>query len=101
MRNKNSNPPEVSVVEVKRQLGLPHSAQFLGYVVHQPDLDEFLYEVINLPDACYRSWASMPDLAKIYTTYNAARHDADAYGKGALVALLFEAGNKYCVSYCG
>lgn len=101
MRSKNSNPPEVSVAEVKHQLGLPDSAEFLGYVVHQPDLDEFLYEAIKLPHAYYRTWASMPELAKIYTTYNAARQDADAYGKGALVALLFDAGNKYCVSYCG
>ena len=58
----------ITIEEAKRHLDLPDTAEFLGYVIHLYDEDEFVGKVEETEMAINRNYVKIPDLAQIYET---------------------------------
>lgn len=90
----------VPIEQVRAEFGLPESAEWLGYVVHLPESDEFLAHSKNTAMAALWGWAKTPLLAHRFDDFQAARKAAKDYGKGGVVvALLFDVGDKLYVAW--
>ena len=83
--------------DVRRELGMPDSAEFLGYVVHIPATDEFLHSVKDAGGAVTRSFARTPDLAFPFESFGEAFALA-RQEKGEIVAGLFDVGDQFYVA---
>lgn len=83
--------------DIRRELGLPDSAEFLGYVVHIPESEEFLHSVQDSLGAVTRSFAKTPDLALPFESFGDA-HAQARREKGEIVAGLFDLGDQYFVA---
>ncbi len=81
------------------EAGLPSNTKFLGFVVHLPETDEFLKNVVYGKGFENREWASIPDLAKIYKIEKKAAKEVSNYGKNATVACLLDTGNQYVLAH--
>ena len=66
----------VTIEEAKRCLELPNNAEFLGYVIHLYDQDEFVGKIEETALAINRIYVKFPDLAKIYVTAEDAINEA-------------------------
>lgn len=89
----------ITIDEAKRRLELPDNADFLGYVIHLYDEDEFVGKVEKTDLAINRIYVKIPDLAKIYETAEDAVNDALKIGKyRLLVCLLFEVNNQHIIN---
>lgn len=78
------------------QFGLPQSAQFLGFVVHRSDNDEFLALFEGHKDyALSTAWSKIPDLSYIFESQKDAEKFASEYGSTAVAGLLFDLGETY------
>lgn len=94
--------PEVTpIVEAIQQLGLPEGSQFLGYVVHLPDSDEFLASFEDTPEVTKRSFSQSPLLAKRYGDYHQALGESQACKQHAEPWLLFDTGDQLVVTPVG
>lgn len=82
--------------EVREELGVPAGAPFLGYVVHIPASDEFLFAKKEMVATTARSWTKNPGLAQRFEQF------ADAYQaarKGReIVVGLFETDTQFMVA---
>lgn len=65
----------VSLDKVREELGLPPTAQFLGYVVHSPRADEFLVQRKESQIMDGWAWAKSPSLARVYEQFSEASFD--------------------------
>ena len=63
---------ERSLDELKRDLGIPADAEFLGYGVHMEELDEFLSEFSDQGSVTSKMWVKTPELAKLYMEFSGA-----------------------------
>ena len=89
---------KVTIEEAKRRLELPNSAEFIGYVIHLYDQDEFVGKVEETALSINRVYVKIPDLAQIYETAEDAVNEAlniDKYR--LLVCMLFEVNNKHLI----
>ncbi|HAV5546679.1 TPA: hypothetical protein JI101_07450 [Acinetobacter baumannii] len=88
----------VTIDEAKLRLGLPNTAEFLGYVIHLYDKDEFVGKVDETETVINRVYVKIPDLAKIYDAVEDAVNEALKIDKyRLLVCLLFEFNNKHMI----
>lgn len=67
---------KVAIEEAKRRLELPSSAEFIGYVIHLYDQDEFVGKVEETALSINRVYVKIPDLAQIYETAEDAVNEA-------------------------
>lgn len=88
----------ITIEEAKRRLELPDSADFLGYVIHLYDQDEFVGKIIDTAITTTRSYVKIPDLAHVFETVEEAVNEALKIDKyRLLVCLLFEVNNQYVI----
>lgn len=88
----------VTIEEAKRRLELPNSAEFIGYVIHLYDQDEFVGKVEETALSINRVYVKIPDLAQIYETAEDAVNEALKIDKyRLLVCMLFEVNNKHMI----
>jgi len=81
---------KVTIEEAKRRLELPNSAEFIGYVIHLYDQDEFVGKVEETELSINRVYVKIPDLAQIYETAEDAVNEALKIDKyRLLVCMLF------------
>lgn len=89
-----------SLADIKKEYGLPDSAEFLGYAVHLPEPDEFLSKFDDNGYATKKLWAKDPQLAIQYEGF------ADAYEisrqcSGSIVVGMFDFGDQIYVAQVG
>ncbi|RGD92582.1 hypothetical protein [Acinetobacter sp. SWAC57] len=86
----------ITIEEAKRHLDLPDTAEFLGYVIHLYDEDEFVGKVEETEMAINRIYVKIPDLAQIYETAEDAVNEALKIDKyRLLVCMLFKVNDKH------
>lgn len=88
----------ITIEEAKRHLDLPDTTEFLGYVIHLYDEDEFVGKVEETEMAINRIYVKIPDLAQIYVAAEDAVNEALKIEKyRLLVCMLFEVDNKHMI----
>ncbi len=88
----------ITIEEAKQRLELPDTAEFLGYVIHLFDKDEFVGKIEETEMAINRIYVKTPDLARIYETIEDAVGEALKIDKHRLlVCLIFEVDDKYMI----
>lgn len=83
------------IEEVIKECGLPDNTEFLGYVIHLPQSDEFLLKMkkIHNDGSNIKAWSKTPEICKRYQSYQKALKDCKKVGKGSKVCVLLDAGN--------
>lgn len=77
--------------DIRKELGLPNDAQFMGYVIHLPDQDEFVSEIIDNDITFSVAPAKLPEMVKDYHEPEQAIVDAKKITKhNLLMCVLFE-----------
>lgn len=88
-----------SVEYIRKELGLSDDAEPLGYVIHLPDQDEFVAEIIDNDMAFSVAYAKVPKMAKTYDEPELAIADAKKITKHKLlVCVLFESSEQYMIN---
>ncbi|MFK7338725.1 hypothetical protein ABBZ51_04730 [Acinetobacter baumannii] len=88
----------ITIEEAKRRLELPDNAEFLGYVIHLYDQDEFVGKIEENDVAINRIYVKIPDLAQIFDSVEDAIDEALKIDKyRLLVCLLFEVDNQHMI----
>jgi hypothetical protein len=88
-----------SVEHIRKELGLPDDANPIGYVIHLPDQDEFVAEIIDNDMAFSVAYAKIPKMAKIYDEPELAIAEAKKITKHKLlVCVLFESAEQYMIN---
>lgn len=88
----------ITIEEAKRRLELPDNAEFLGYVIHLYDQDEFVGKIEENDVAINRVYVKIPDLAQIFDSVEEAIDEALKISKyRLLVCLLFEVDNQHII----
>jgi len=88
----------ITIEEAKRRLDLPDNAEFLGYVIHLYDQDEFVGKIEENDVAINRVYVKIPDLAQIFDSVEEAIEEALKIDKyRLLVCLLFEVDNQHMI----
>jgi len=88
----------ITIEEAKRRLELPDDAEFLGYVIHLYDQDEFVGKIEENDIAINRVYVKIPDLAQIFDSVEEAIDEALKIDKyRLLVCLLFEVDNQHMI----
>jgi len=63
---------EPSIYDLKAKAGLPIDAKFIGWVIHEPNSDEYLVKYQSNDDYDYKGWGMNPEEAKIFKTLKKA-----------------------------
>lgn len=88
----------ITIEEAKHRLELPDNAEFLGYVIHLYDKDEFVGKIQENDVAINRVYVKIPDLAQIFDTVEESIDEALKIDKyRLLVCLLFEVDNQHII----
>lgn len=88
----------ITIEEAKRRLELPDNAEFLGYVIHLYDQDEFVGKIEENDMAINRVYVKIPDLAHVFDSVEEAIEEALKIDKyRLLVCLLFEVDNQHMI----
>lgn len=85
--------------EVIEKMGLPVSSEFLGYVIHNPEADDYLLTISEASDVTGRCYHSDPGIAMRFQDYQQARDVADRIRKKTMIGLLFDIGDQYLVRF--
>lgn len=96
-RLKSQGMSQYNIEDLKKELNLPKEAQFLGYVVHLPDTDEFLHNLIENDMGVMKTIAKLPDMAMIFDDIELAIKATNEFNYKARVCLLFDVGSQYLV----
>lgn len=88
------------LADIKKEYGLPDSAEFLGYGIHLPEPDEFLAMFEEAAGATKKAWAKDPQAALTVDNF------ADAYEtsrkcRGSIVVGMFDLGDQIYVAQVG
>lgn len=91
---------ERSLEDIKKEYGLPATAEFLGYGVHLPKPDEFLAMFEETAGATKKAWAKDPQAALPFDNF------ADAYEtsrkcRDSIVIGMFDLGDQIYVAQVG
>lgn len=88
----------ITIEEARRRLDLPDNAEFLGYVIHLYDQDEFVGRIEESDVVINRVYVKIPDLAHIFDSVEEAIDEALKIDKyRLLVCLLFEVDNQHMI----
>lgn len=88
---------ERSLADIKKQLGLPDDAEFLGYGIHLPDPDEFLAKFDDDGYVARKAWAKDPQLAIQYDEF-ANAYEVSRKCAGSIVVGMFDIGEQIVVA---
>lgn len=86
-----------TIAELHEKYGLPENAVFCGYVIHLPESDEFLAELIINSSFTQRLFSKTPEMAKVFQTYKKAEKAGKHCKQRCNVGLLFDIGDQYYV----
>lgn len=88
----------ITIEEARRRLDLPDNAEFLGYVIHLYDQDEFVGRIEESDVVINRVYVKIPDLAHTFDSVEEAIDEALKIDKyRLLVCLLFEVDNQHMI----
>lgn len=87
---------KIKIEDLKKDLGLPESAEFCGYLVHIVEADEFLAHYIDSPEKTERAFVKSPEIALRFETFSEAFKIARPYKKEVVVGL-FDLGSQLYV----
>lgn len=89
----------IAIEYAKLRLELPDNAEFLGYVIHLYDQDEFVGKIEENDIAINRVYVKIPDLAHIFDSVEEAIQEALKIDNKyrLLVCLLFEFDNQHMI----
>jgi len=88
-----------SVEAVKEELGLPDTAEFLGYVIHLPEKDEFLGDIKDDNFMKKWAWVKTPEFALRFDDFRTAIKERNDCKGNPIIALLFDVDDKYYVGW--
>jgi hypothetical protein len=88
------------LTDIKKEHGLPDSAEFLGYGVHLPEPDEFLTKFDDDGYMTKKLWAKDPQLAIHYKGF-ADAYDVSRKCAGSIVVGMFDFGDQIYVAQVG
>lgn len=83
---------------VIKEIGLPDTAKFCGYVIHLPNEDEFVADIIETQASVVRKFCNLPELAKRYQDTKKALKDAKHCKQETMICFLFDSGAQYFVT---
>lgn len=89
----------ISMAEMKAKVGLPDSAEFLGYVVHVIETDDYLAAYDERPAMTKRAYSPTPDHAIRYDDFHEAIAIAKKLPKESIVGLMFDVGDQFQVFF--
>ena len=89
----------VSIETVKEELGLPDTAEFLGYVIHLPEKDEFIGGIKDDKFMKKWAWVKTPELALRFDDFKKAVKERGDCNGNPVIALLFDVDDKYYVGW--
>jgi hypothetical protein len=87
--------------DIKQQMGLSKDCNFLGYVIHLPESDEFLSRFSDDNEATFKGWSPVPDVALRYDDFHEAVKILKIVSKSnreTVLALLWEDDTQYFVT---
>lgn len=61
------------ITQVIKELDLPENSKFMGYVVRNPEKDEFLVKYKASNDSIGALWAKNPGIAKVFSQREKAK----------------------------
>jgi hypothetical protein len=62
----------VTPAELKKAAGLPDGANFHGWLIHNPEMDDFLFKYKETDGAIKKLWCGVPDQAIRFNRFNRA-----------------------------
>lgn len=83
--------------QVRKGMGLPANAKFLGWADHLPESGEFLAAQGGSPDAMLSVFAQGPSGAKRFVSAAAAGAIVTRQTRAAVVVAIFDRGEDYAV----
>lgn len=87
------------ISDIRKQMGLPENAQFLGCVVNVRGTDEYLALLDDDNDATRRAYVLSPEKALRYASREEADVVAASLPKPAVSGLLFDLGDQFFVAF--
>lgn len=91
---------ERSLDEVKKEFGLPATAEFLGYGVHLPEFDEFLAMFDQTVSATKKAWTKDPQAALTFDNF-AGAYETSRKCRNSIVVGMFDVGDQIYVAQIG
>jgi hypothetical protein len=89
----------IPVSEALADLGLPPDSKFVGYVVHNPEKDDFLASLDEQGDVIKRAYIGTPEGALVFDDYAEACRVADGIQKRTIIGTLFDVGSQLVVAF--
>ena len=89
-----------SLADIKKEYGLPDSAEFLGYGIHLAEADEFLAKFEEVAGAIKKAWAKDPQGALTFDNF-AAAYERSRKCRGSIVVGMFDLGDQIYVAQVG
>lgn len=90
---------EIPVDALIQELGLPPDSKYMGYVIHNPDQDDYLATVDESNDQIFRSYARSPETALRFMNYAEACGVAESITKNTQIGVLFDVGSQLYVAF--
>lgn len=83
--------------EIIEECGFPKDTQFLGYVIHLPETDEFLaqFKKIHHDGSNIKMWSKTPGISKKYMSLKRAFKDVKKLKKNVEICALLDTGDAY------
>lgn len=81
-----------------RELELPDTTKFSGYVIYLPDEEEFLHSIVEAQDKTVRKFCDSPEHAKTYNTKLSASKDAEKCKQRTDICYLLELDNQLMIT---
>ncbi|CAK1875941.1 hypothetical protein [Vibrio crassostreae] len=85
--------------ELKKVAGLPESAKFHGWLIHNPEQDDFLLQYKETDAILNKIWTGLPDQAMNFNLYSEALCTIEflELKNRAIIVVAFDLGNQVIV----
>lgn len=90
---------EIPIDDLIQELGLPVDSKYMGYVLHNPEQDDYLATIQEQGDRILRSYTKSPETALRYIDYSEACRVADGIAKKTQIGVLFDVGSQLYVAF--
>jgi hypothetical protein len=80
--------------QIKQDAGLPESANFHGWMIHNPEQDDFLLKANDQDSVLTFAWCPSPELAKRYNRFSRATKELERFElqDRAIIVAVFDLG---------
>lgn len=91
---------EAVITEIRKELGIPDTASFLGWLVYNKSKDDFLQDYGTTNIATHKYWCLIPDIAKRFKTFNEANLIMEKLemDTNVIAVAAFDIGNQILIS---